>query len=247
VDGRADLELLRIEIDTLWRNPAGGLRNPPHVVIACASDAVGAEFIAEVGPDLEHAVRTVIQSGEVPHEDPGRPPPIVDRCRTLLQEALVSPVQVRAASGPTYLVHDTVAWSGSTSVVRSDGREASRVRGANPGNWSPGEWQDLVAGRRGAWAMAMHAEQVISICHTSVRGPLAAEAGVWTHPAFRGQGHAAAVTAAWASLMRATGGVLFYSTSRANRSSQQVAARLHLRPVGWLWQLARDGRAEVNG
>jgi hypothetical protein len=42
---------------------------------------------------------------------------------------------------------------------------------------------------------------------------------------FRGQGHAAAVTAAWASLMRPTGRSLSYSTSRTNMSSQRVAAR----------------------
>jgi hypothetical protein len=48
----------------------------------------------------------------------------------------------------------------------------------------------------------------------------------------------AAVTAAWAALMRPTGRHLLYSVARTNVSSQRVAARLGLRPIGWLWQLA---------
>lgn len=37
--------------------------------------------------------------------------------------------------------------------------------------------------------------------------------------------------------MRASGRLLFYSTSRTNRSSQRVAARLDLPRIGYLWQL----------
>ena len=66
---------------------------------------------------------------------------------------------------------------------------------------------------------------------------IAGEAGVWTHPDFRGQGHAAATTAEWAALMRPTDRLLFYSTSRTNRASQRVAAHLGLRRIGFLWQL----------
>ena len=47
------------------------------------------------------------------------------------------------------------------------------------------------------------------------------------------------LTAAWAALTRPSGRHLFYSTSGENVSSQRVAARLGLRPIGWLWQLAR--------
>lgn len=85
--------------------------------------------------------------------------------------------------------------------------------------------------------MAMHGDQLMSICHTLVANVTAAEAGVRTHPDFRGQGHAAAVTAEWAALMRRTGKLLFYGTSRTNGSSQRVAARLGLRHVGYVWQL----------
>ena len=111
----------------------------------------------------------------------------------------------------------------------------ARLRG-RPTDWGADEWQDLLDGRLGVWVMAMHGERVIWIC-TPVANASAADAGVWTHPDFRGQGHAAAVTAAWAALMCASGRVLFYSTSRTNRSSRRVAARLGLRRIGFLWQL----------
>lgn len=63
------------------------------------------------------------------------------------------------------------------------------------------------------------------------------------HPEFRGKGHAAAVTAEWADLIRASARLLFYSTSGTNRSSQRVAARLGLRRIGYLWQLQSINRA----
>ena len=67
----------------------------------------------------------------------------------------------------------------------------------------------------------------------------AAECGVWTHPDYRGRGYAAAVTAAWADILRARGRCPFYSTDAQNVSSQRVAARLRLRPIGWTWNLGR--------
>ena len=127
------------------------------------------------------------------------------------------------------------------ALVRSDAGEVESLRAANPGNWEPDEWAHLLEGRLGPWVMAVRDGQVISICHTARRRALGAEAGVWTRPEFRGQGHAAAVTAAWAALMRPTGRHLFYSVARTNVSSQRVAARLGLRPIGWLWQLAAPG------
>lgn len=59
-----------------------------------------------------------------------------------------------------------------------------------------------------------------------------AECGVWTDPELRGHGHASAVTAAWANLLRGTNRRLFYSTDPDNHSSHRVAERLRLRFVG---------------
>jgi hypothetical protein len=56
----------------------------------------------------------------------------------------------------------------------------------------------------------------------------ATAAGIETHEAFRGRGHAVAVTAAWVHAVRARGIVPFYGTSWHNRASQRVAAKLGL-------------------
>ena len=72
----------------------------------------------------------------------------------------------------------------------------------------------------------------VSVC-TSVRTSIAAhEAGVETHPAFRGRGHAARVVAAWARAVRTLGSIPLYSTSWENAASQAVARKLELERFG---------------
>jgi predicted GNAT family acetyltransferase len=87
--------------------------------------------------------------------------------------------------------------------------------------------------------MAVSDGEVVSICHCARLSERGAEAGVWTDEDHRGRGLAAAVTAAWASLLEGSGRVLFYSTSAENVSSQRVAARLGLREIGWMWKVSR--------
>jgi GNAT superfamily N-acetyltransferase len=125
-------------------------------------------------------------------------------------------------------------------MARSDAAPDAALRGLNPGNWAPDEWDDLLDGVLGPWAMAVVDGRAASICHTPL--PMtarAAECGVWTDPAYRGRGYAAAVTAAWADILQPSRRALFYSTDAGNRASQRVAARLQLRPLGWTWRLAR--------
>jgi hypothetical protein len=236
-----DLALLRIEIDTLWSNQHTRPIDAPDLVVACSSTGL----LATAGPAVPEAVARALVAevaGARPPADPSSPPPVLERCRRLLEDAL-GEVELWPGSGPSYLIDDTVAFPPTLPLIRSDAADLTDVRAANPGTWGADEWQDLLDGRLGPWAMARSADQVISICHTPVQSARAAEAGVWTHPDFRGQGHAAATTAGWASLVRPTGRLLFYSTSHTNRSSQRVAARLGLRPIGYLWQLGRAGVA----
>ncbi len=82
------------------------------------------------------------------------------------------------------------------------------------------------------WCVALHNEDIASIALAARLGSAGAETGVATVPAFRGRGFAAAATAGWAMLPALRERVLFYSTSRANVSSQRVAQRLALRFPG---------------
>ena len=233
----SDLELLEIKMDLLWGSDAG-----PELVLARARHGVRARISKRVRPEVARTLVAEIEDGAPPGEDFGTPPPQLERCRVVLEDALGAAVRLAPGSGPSYLIEPGVSFRTTAELIRSDSGDPMQLRAANPGNWGADEWQDLLDGRLGPWVMAMHGERVISICHTPVANASAADAGVWTHPDFRGQGHAAAVTAEWAALMRASGKLLFYSTSRTNRSSQRVAARLGLRRIGYLWQLQSMNR-----
>lgn len=164
-------------------------------------------------------------------------PAAISAVRELLEPAC-SPLSLHASL--YYLVEPPVRVELRTRVVRSDSVDAQSLTDLNPGNWAPGEWQELLDGVLGPWAMALVDGRVVSICHTP--GPMsdrAAECGVWTHPDYRGRGYASEVTAVWADILRPSGRSLFYSTLSENRASQRVAAHLQLRPIGRTWNLLR--------
>ena len=234
--GASDLDLLQIEME-IWSTDDRQRINGPDLVIASSSIGSAAAFSTAVPDDLAAELVKIVTDAP-PMRDLSSPPMVLEHCRRLLEDRL-GRIELRPASGPSYLIPETVTFRSELSLVRSDGNDVAVLRGANPGNWGVQEWEQLLDGLLGPWVVAMHNGEVISLCHTPASSARGAEAGTWTRPEFRGQGHAAAVTAAWAALMRPSGRVLFYSTSRTNVSSQRVAARLGLRPIGWLWQLAR--------
>jgi hypothetical protein len=167
-------------------------------------------------------------------------PPALNRCQALL-ESEVGALDV--AVDLCYIIPAGTRYDSGVEVARSIDGRASELRAMNPGNWEAEEWDDLLDGKLGPWAMAVDKGRVISICHTPVRmNDRAAEAGVWTDPDFRGRGHAAAVTAAWSAIPDLSGRHLLYSTTEANLSSQRVAARLKLRLIGRVW----DTRALIE-
>ncbi|MEI9995910.1 MAG: GNAT family N-acetyltransferase [Rhizomicrobium sp.] len=81
------------------------------------------------------------------------------------------------------------------------------------------------------WCVAMAGDEIAAIAFAARTGLLAAEVGVYTLKAHRGRGYAAAVTAAWSTLLPRHP-VLFYATHRDNLSSQRVIARLGLPFLG---------------
>ncbi len=241
----ADIDLLEIEIDTLWlrddrdrlvkdRGPNGRPGPAPHLVIAASSSARVVAIGNEVPDALAVELRALV-AGESPSPDPAVAPASLACCEQLLKDSLGA---VEISSGPSYVIPPATAFSSGAEIRRSDGQNTAALRGRNPEQtWTAEEWQQLLDGAFGPWAVATVGDKVIAVCHCARLTDLAAEAGVWTDPDFRGQGHAAAVTAAWASLLAPSGRQLFYSTSATNFSSQRVAARLGLRPIGWIWQV----------
>lgn len=197
-----------------------------------------------VPPQLMVALEA-IRSSPRPVGDPTTPPALLDVCERLL--AAEGWNVRRSTVSLVYLIEPGVSFASSVTMHRSDRSIPIWLRQANPGNWEPLEWDELVDGKLGPWVMATHEQRVVSITHTPT--PLtdqSVEAGAWTDPELRGRGYAAAVTAEWADVLRPSGRFLFYSTNPDNLSSQRVAARLGLRLVGYQW-LLHDRALEREG
>ena len=227
-----DLELLAIQAEGA-RDPAGRLAGQYGITIACAPGAHALWIGSEV-PDAAAAELAAALAATAPALDPAAPPAALDRCRQILEAGRV----IEQHAGPSFVFPEDVVPLIGVRVERCDRPHPAALRGANPGNWQSEEWDELLDGRLGPWTMVLDGVRAVSICHTP--GPLTqrgAECGVWTERGFRGRGYAAATAAVWAAIVRPTSGVLFYSTDADNRSSQRVAARLRLRPIGWTWRL----------
>lgn len=82
------------------------------------------------------------------------------------------------------------------------------------------------------------AATAISVCCCARRSDEAAEAGLETARAFRGQGLAAAVTSVWAATVRESGRIPLYSTGWTNGASLIVAPKLSLSRYGDWWSVA---------
>jgi RimJ/RimL family protein N-acetyltransferase len=230
-----DLELLGIQREGSLDH-RGRVAGWYGVSIACAERGQALSIGAEVPDAL--AAELAAAFDRAPHSSsPSEPPPALELCRRILA---VGDPSLASSAGPSFLIEAETPLASGAHVERSDASSGEALRNSNPGNWQPIEWNELLDGRLGPWTIAIEGALVVSICHTP--RPVtarAAECGVWTHPAFRGRGHAAAVTSEWARVMRPSGRYLFYSTDAENRSSQRVAERLHLRPLGWTWRLGR--------
>jgi RimJ/RimL family protein N-acetyltransferase len=239
----SDLELLALEIETQWTADERGRmlhtrelnsRPAPLMVVA----ASGQEHVVAFGREVPDGLVTELEAAMAGAFAPETavPEPLT-RCAEILERE-VGPVAV--SSGPSYVIPPGTAFPSDVPIVRSSDKDAEDLRNLSPlrGGWSDGEWKLLIDGALGPWAMAISDSEIVSICHCARLSERGAEAGVWTDADHRGRGYAAAVTAAWASLLEASGRTLFYSTSAKNVSSQRVAARLGLRPIGWLWNAA---------
>jgi Acetyltransferase (GNAT) domain len=231
-----DLESLLAETRVLWGTDSWGRHEEPPLG-AVAISAAGHRVIVWPGLDADLAGSLKHMLGSWARTVPA------PELRPALESALpmldLAGVQVAVHGGPSFLVGSTLEPATGKTVVHSSGQgDVRRLAGLRPPNWEPAQWAALLGGLLGPWAMLTDAGEILSICHTPRDSPAGAEAGTWTDPRFRGNGYAAAATAAWAGLLRRRDGrPLFYSTADANHSSRQVAARLGLHPLGWIWSL----------
>jgi hypothetical protein len=235
-----DFDLLRLHIEASLddRRRVLGLCG---IKVASAEDGQSLWVGADVPDELALGLKAVFEHAPASRradqwslELERYEPLLTAGCGPMLREA-----------GPYYLVGPDVRFSSDVRIERSDAPRGEGLRGSNPGNWHPVEWDELLDGQLGPWAMATEDHRVISICHTpSPMNERTAECGVWTDPEFRGRGHAAAVTSEWAAVLRPSGRYLFYSTDADNLSSQRVAQRLKLRPLGWIGRLRQAGRTD---
>ena len=242
MDAPSDGELLAIQAEVAV-DGRGRLAGVYGVTVVCAGDHCRALIGAKVPDDLVAALTAALHGGG----RSGRvgPPPGLDECQRLLEAGGRS---LRDNAGLVYVITEEARFASSARIERSDAPSGETLRDRNPGNWHAVEWDELLDGRLGPWAIAVEDEQVVSICHTARRMTArAAECGVWTRPGFRGRGHAAAVTSVWAEVLRPSGRHLFYSCDADNLSSQAVTRRLGLRPVGSTWSLAAPGDGEDEG
>jgi len=237
-----DAALLALEIGTVWSTDdrgrlCGSVGPWPQLVLALGADgrtvAVGSDVPDPLADELRLAALGGV--GAVPA---GHPPPELDDCVRLLSRLGA----VSVTSGPSFVVPAGVASASPFEVTirRSSGGDENLGPLRPAPWWEPDEWRDLLVGELGPWAMSVEDGQVTALCHSARLTERAAEAGVWTHPDFRRQGRASAVTAAWAAHPGLGDRVRFYSTSTDNAASQGVAAGLGLRLIGWMWKVSVD-------
>ncbi len=126
-------------------------------------------------------------------------------------------------TGPAYHFPDAIAVPADPVLIKEDRRALLQPYCV--------EWLDDV-GECQPFAVLLRDWQAVSLCATVRTTPRADEAGVETHPQFRGQGCAALVVAAWAGAVREQHRVPLYSTSWKNTASQAVANKLGLIQYG---------------
>ena len=168
-----------------------------------------------------------------PWSDPDAPPACLDEIVALLSRD--APVEV---DGPeiVFRLPNSLDFESDATLVQSDTPAAERLLARLAHEGLP---KSLVhAGFLSLddfwwpWCVAMQGPDIAAMAFTPRLGETGAEIGVFTFPAYRSRGFAAAVTAGWSSLASLQGRDLIYSTRLTNRSSRRVAARLGLHAIG---------------
>lgn len=138
----------------------------------------------------------------------------------LLEET--GPIE-RRWSGPAFVVPADIESEGTVVRITADNADLLRPLLSE---WIP----DVAAGV--PMFASIHEGEAVSLCCSVRVTPSAHEAGVETHPDFRGRGHAGPVTVGWARAVREMEAIPLYSTSLENVASRRVAEKLGLKQFG---------------
>ncbi|HWD40528.1 MAG TPA: hypothetical protein VG944_16890, partial [Fimbriimonas sp.] len=167
------IDLLRLEMDTLWGQGRFG-RHRTHLAVVLAAAADGEEM--RFGPGVSEQLRAACAKLANSLFD----------CAEVLEQ--FQPCEL--GGGPSYLVSNPIEppLPPGLQIIRSHQRSEQTLPTSLEPWWTEEEWRELLAARLGPWAMGLLDDQIVSICHTPVAGAKAAEAGIWTHPEFRRRG-----------------------------------------------------------
>jgi GNAT acetyltransferase-like protein len=236
-----DPDLLRLEVEALYVLTGSGrlvCRNTPDHEAAARLRLAGCRsgnhvrLRHDVGAATAQAIER-LAADEPPLYAPGSRPIHLDAYLELL--AVEAPVE-QWDLGLVWSFPDQLDYRHSAPLVASDTPEGDRLLARLRERGMPAALVDagfVDVGRLWApWCVALDGDEIASLAFTVGLSPASAEVGVYTAERYRGRGLAAAVTAGWAALPALGGRVRFYSTTVANRSSQDVARRLGLRYVG---------------
>ena len=236
-----DLRLLKVDTATTFVINASGRierENDPDCSPGPRFFFAGcpAGNIARVRHDVEDqtALRILAIAAQEP---PWRDPDVLPQCLGKVIDVFSrdQPV-VTIAPGVIYRLPNGLQYEHGARIVRGDTADGEQMLARLAERGLPQSMLD--AGFKGVadfwepWCVALEGDEIASIAFAARIGDIGAGIGVYTFPGFRGRGFAAAVTASWSSMRRLNGRALFYSTAKSNRSSQCVASRLGLRPIG---------------
>jgi hypothetical protein len=203
----ADQQLVRVNV------PDGAA--PPRVFLGRTTEGVVLRYRADVSEDVRRELEAVSRESIALDS-----PPSITRYETILGRS--APIQ-KTWTGPAFSFPSSV--SITHDVVRIVEQNQDLLEPLLP-EWIPDVGMNppvvglLVDGR------------AVAVCCSVRRTDSAHEAGVETHPRYRGCGYAASVVAAWAQLVRDMNRVPLYSTSWQNDASRAVARKLSLIQFG---------------
>lgn len=219
-----ELELMRMHVEALFTHDARGrlvrvneFNGKPASRFFIGRTSMG--NVVRVRHDLDDAIARELESiaaAEQWSEALLEPPYGSTPYEAVL--AAVAPI-VHIESGPAFRVAQDLVRKPNAIRITAENRDL--LKPLHP------SWFDDVDHCQ-PFVGLVHEGVVVSVCASVRITDRAHEAGVDTHPDFRGRGFAPHAVAAWARAVREAGRLPLYSTSWKNTASQAVAAKLGL-------------------